>query len=121
MDLEALRAYCFTLPAVTEGMPFGEEVLVFKVANKIFSLADTVVFASVNLKCDPGRAVNLRERYPAIVPGYHMNKVHWNTLMMDGSLPDKLILELACHSYDLIVRALSKKQKADYGLGDPAA
>ncbi len=116
MDLETYRAYCFTLAAVTEGLPFGEEVLVFKVANKIFALADTVVFASVNLKCDPERAIELRERYPAIIPGYHMNKVHWNTLVMDGSLPEKLILELTKHSYDLIVQSLSKKQKELHGL-----
>jgi len=116
MDLEAFRAYCFTLPAVTEGMPFGDEVLVFKVGGKIFALADIDIFASVNLKCDPERAIDLRERYPAIIPGYHMNKVHWNTLNMDGTIPDKLILELARHSYELIARSLSKKHRAEYGL-----
>lgn len=116
MNLESFRQYCLQLPAVTEGMPFGPEVLVFKVAGKIFALADTELFASVNLKCDPEMAIDLRERHPAVQPGYHMNKKHWNTILMDGTIADKLLLEWTQHSYQLIYKSLTGKQLKEYGL-----
>jgi predicted DNA-binding protein (MmcQ/YjbR family) len=109
MDLEAFRNYCLSLPGVTEGLPFGPTVLVFKVGEKIFALADTDMFASVNLKCDPELAIDLRERYAAVIPGFHMNKKHWNTLIMDGSLSASLIKEWTKHSYELVKAGLPKK------------
>ncbi|MCU0394470.1 MAG: MmcQ/YjbR family DNA-binding protein [Chitinophagaceae bacterium] len=109
MDLEQLRTYCLSLPAVTESFPFDESTLVFKVAGKIFLLTDVDDFESMNLKCDPERAIELRERYAAVLPGYHMNKKHWNTVVMDGSIPHKLLLEWVRHSYDLVVASLPKK------------
>ncbi len=109
MDLETFRDYCISLPGVTEGFPFGETTLVFKVGGKIFALADAELFASVNLKCDPDFAVELRERYPAVIPGYHMNKKHWNTVQMDGSIPGKLLREWTQHSYDLVCSSLPAK------------
>ena len=109
MDLETFRNYCLSLPGVTEGFPFGETTLVFKVGEKIFALADAEIFASVNLKCDPERAIELRERYPAVIPGYHMNKKHWNTVENDGSIPAKLLLEWTKHIYDLVAASLPAK------------
>lgn len=109
MDLETFRNYCLSLPGVTEGFPFGETTLVFKVGEKIFALADAEIFASVNLKCDPERAIELRERYPAVMPGYHMNKKHWNTVQNDGSIAAKLLLEWTKHSYDLVAASLPAK------------
>jgi len=115
MDLEAFRQYFLSLPAVTEDFPFDENVLVFKVAGKIFVLTDVNTFESINLKCDPELAVELRERYDAVQPGYHMNKKHWNTVLMDGTIANKLILAWTKHSYDLVVASLSKKVKAEFG------
>lgn len=92
-------------------MPFGEEALVFKVMGKMFALTDITEFSSINLKSDPDKAVELRERYEAIIPGYHMNKKHWNTVLLDGSLPERLILSLVDDSYDLVVAGLTKKLK----------
>ncbi len=115
MDLELFRNYCLGLKAVTEEMPFGDTVLVYKVAGKMFALTAIDSFASINLKCDPGEAIELRERYPAVQPGYHMNKQHWNTILMDHSIPNKLILEWTRNSYDLIVAKLPKKRKDEWG------
>lgn len=109
MDLEQLRTYCLSLPAVTESFPFDETTLVFKVSGKIFLLTDVDVFESMNLKCDPERVIELRERYAAVLPGYHMNKKHWNTVVMDGSIPNKLLLEWVRHSYDMVVASLPRK------------
>lgn len=109
MTLEQFRAHCMKKPGFSEDFPFGPETLVFRVAGKIFALMDADAFASANLKCDPERAIELRERYEGIVPGYHMNKQHWNTVSADGSVPSKLLLELADHSYDLVRASLSKK------------
>ncbi len=109
MDLETFRNYCLSLPGVTEGFPFGDETLVFKVGEKIFALADAGFFASVNLKCDPEKAIELRERYAAVTPGYHMNKKHWNTVLIDGSISWKMLSEWTKHSYDLVVASLPAK------------
>jgi predicted DNA-binding protein (MmcQ/YjbR family) len=111
MNIESFRTYCLSLKGVEEGLPFGEETLVFKVMEKIFALTGITFFASVNLKCDPEKAVELREQYPAVIPGYHMNKKHWNTVLIDGSIPDRLIMEWTKHSYDLVVSSLTKKQQ----------
>lgn len=115
MTLDRFRAHCLKKPGFSEDLPFGPEVLVFRVAGKIFALTDPDTFGSMNLKCDPERAVDLRERYSGITPGYHMNKVHWNSVVTDGSVPDKLILELADHSYDLVRASLPKKVREALG------
>ncbi len=111
MNIEEFREYCMAKPGVTEEFPFDETTLVFKVMGKMFVLTDLEGDWSLNLKCDPERAIELRETYPAIRPGYHMNKTHWNTVAMDGSLPEKLILELVDHSYQLVVDKLPGKLK----------
>lgn len=102
MDIERFREHCIAKPDVTEDFPFGPDTLVFRVKDRLFALCDVNDFDGINLKCDPERAVDLRERYAGIAPGYHMNKKHWNTVATDGSVPDKLILELVDHSYDLV-------------------
>jgi predicted DNA-binding protein (MmcQ/YjbR family) len=99
-------------PGFSEDLPFGPDVLVFRVAGKMFALMDVNTFESVNLKCEPERAVDLRERYPGITPGYHMNKQHWNTVRCDDSVPADLLLELADHSYELVRDSLPKKVRA---------
>lgn len=109
MDIEIYRDYCLNKPGVTEDFPFDNETLVFKVGGKIFALASIAAFTSVNLKCDPEKAVELREQYPAIQPGYHMNKKHWNTVHFDGSISFALLKELTDHSYSLVVNSLPKK------------
>lgn len=112
MDLESFRHFCLSLPGVTEGFPFGEDTLVFKVGEKIFALADADLFSSVNLKCDPELAIDLRERHAAVVPGYHMNKQHWNTVYIDGSISTVLLQEWTLHSYQLVRKSLPKKVQA---------
>ena len=109
MTLAEFREHCSRKPGFSEDLPFDEKVLVFRVAGKIWALMDMDLFQSVNLKCDPERAIELRERYPGITPGYHMNKQHWNTVRTDGSVPNKLLIELADHSYDLVKASLPKK------------
>lgn len=116
MDIVELREYCLTKPHVTESFPFGPGVLVFKVAGKMFALVGMDnEEPSVNLKCDPERAVELRERHPEIVPGYHMNKKMWNTVTLRGTLSDAFLHELIDHSYTLIVESLPKKVRAEMG------
>ncbi len=112
MNFDTFRDYCLNLKGVTEEMPFGETTLVFKVMGKMFALTGLDVFSSVNLKCDPDIAVELRERYNAVKPGFHMNKKHWNTVAVDGSVPDKLVLQWTRDSYELVVKALPKKDRA---------
>ena len=111
MTLAEFREHCVQKPGFSEDLPFGPEVLAFRVGGKIFALMDVDLFVSVNLKCDPERAVELRERYVGITPGYHMNKQHWNTVVTDGSVPPRLLLELADHSYDLVRASLPKRQR----------
>ena len=110
MNVEELREFCLAKKGVTEEFPFDKETLVFKVMGKMFALVPLErVPSQCNLKCDPDRAIELREEYDGVImPGYHMSKTHWNTLFME-SLPPKLILELVDHSYDLIVSGLTKK------------
>ena len=110
MDIETFRAMCLSFPDVTEEFPFGPNTLVYKVQGKMFALTDIDLFESVNLKCDPELVPELRERYPSVLPGYHMNKKHWNTVLNDGSIPDKLLREWTRDSYDLVVQKLPKKK-----------
>lgn len=112
MDISFFRTYCLSKPGTSEDTPFDETTLCFKVGGKIFALTDIDLFESVNLKCDPERAIELREMYNGITPGYHMNKKHWNTVIFDGSVSDKLVLELVDHSYELVLKSLPKKQQA---------
>lgn len=116
MDIESFRNYCLQKPGATEGFPFDAKTLVFK-AVKMFALTDIDSFRSVNLKCDPERAVELRETYNGVQPGYHMSKVHWNTVMIDSDVPDSLIFELVDHSYDLVVKSLTKRQRDELPSG----
>lgn len=104
MDIEILREYVLQKPSVTEGFPFGEDTLVFKIKNKIFLLASlSAAPLQFNVKCEPGKAIELREEFPEhILPGYHMNKKHWNTIIVDGKLKDKLIKEMIDESYWLV-------------------
>ena len=113
MNIEEFREYCIQKPGVTEEFPFDEETLVFKVMGKMFALTNLVGDWNLALKCDPEWAIELREQFPAIRPGYHMNKVHWNTVAMDGSLSQNLILELIDHSYQLVVAKLPVKLKGE--------
>ncbi|NNM17586.1 MAG: MmcQ/YjbR family DNA-binding protein [Croceitalea sp.] len=113
MNIEEFRNYCMAKKGVTEGFPFDGETLVFKVLGKMFALAPLERRPSqVNLKCEPERAISLREEYDGIIfPGYHMSKVHWNTLYLDQLNP-ALLKELIDHSYDLVFSKLPKKLKA---------
>ena len=101
MNIETLREYCISKKGATEGFPFGEDTLVFKVNGKIFALVSLDEDLSINLKCEPSFALELRERYASVTPGYHMNKKHWNTVSLDGSVPDKEIFSWIDHSYEL--------------------
>lgn len=111
MNLENIRAYCLKKKGVTESLPFNEDTPVYKVMGKMFLLSNLTPPVSINIKCDPEFAVELREKYDAVTPGYHMNKLHWNTVILDGSIPDKYIYKWINHSYDLIVIGLSQKEK----------
>lgn len=111
MDIEFYRLHCLNKPGVTESFPFDSETLAFKVCGKIFALTDIENFNSINLKCDPEKAILLREHYTGVKPGYHMNKVHWNTVSCDGSIADYLIYEWTDHSYQLVATSLPGKLK----------
>jgi predicted DNA-binding protein (MmcQ/YjbR family) len=107
MDLEQFREYCLAKPRAAEGTPFGPDVLVFKVGGKIFALAALdEVPARVNLKCDPDLALDLRDRYDQVRPGYHMNKKHWNTVEIESGVSDGELQKMIDHSYDLVVKTL---------------
>ncbi len=113
MNIEDIRDYCLVKKGVTESTPFDDVTLTFKVAGKIFAfLPLDAITPTINLKCNPPEwAVELREQYVAISPGYHMNKTHWNTVTLNGSISNRLIMEMIDHSYDLVVNKLSKKQR----------
>lgn len=111
MNIEELRNYCVSKKGVTEEFPFDETTLVFKVMGKIFALTDLEGDLTVNLKCAPETAVELRESYSCVLPGYHMNKKHWNTVLIDGSVNDRLIESWIDHSYNLVAEKLTKAQK----------
>lgn len=112
MDIEQLRSYCLSKPETSEDFPFDEEVLVFRVLGKIYLLTNIMAEElTINLKCDPERAISLREKHEEIKPGYHMNKRHWNTVDCSGDLSADLIRDLVDHSYDMVVKGLPKKQQ----------
>ncbi len=109
MNIEELREYCLSLKGVTEDFPFDETTLVFKVAGKMFCLTDLEGDLNINVKNDPEKNIELREEYPAIKPGYHMSKKHWNTIELDGSIPDDMVKNLIDESYDLVTISLPRK------------
>jgi len=112
MDQHELKAACLALPGSAEEFPFGDEVSVFKVGGKMFalSLLDAEPL-QLSVKCDPDLAVQLRAAHPAVAPGYHLNKRHWNTITLDGSLPDRMVTDLLTDSYDLVVASLPKARR----------
>ncbi|MFI0372286.1 MmcQ/YjbR family DNA-binding protein [Actinomadura sp. 1N219] len=111
---DRVMAECLTKPGSVEDYPFGDEVAVFKVAGKMFALVPLGASPeSISLKCDPDLAVDLRGRYDAITPGYHLNKRHWNSVTLDGTVPEEELLELIDHSYDLVVARLTKAQRSE--------
>lgn len=113
MNIEEFHAYCMSKKGVEETFPFDENTLVFKVIGKVFALTglDSEHF-EVNLKCDPEKAIQLRAEYPEdIIPGFHMNKKHWNTVRFEGEVDTALLLELVDHSYDLVVKKLKKADR----------
>lgn len=111
MNIEEFREYCLTKLGVTEELPFGPDTLVFKVAGKIFALTDINQFDSINLKCDPVKATELREQFEEVKPGYHMDKKHWNTVSTQGNLPDLVLKEWIDQSYYLVYAKLTRSQK----------
>ena len=113
MNIETFREYCIVKKGVTEEFPFDEETLVFKVGGKMFALTNIDLFDSINLKCDPVKAIELREIYEGVIPGFHMNKKHWNTIKIDGSIPDQQIFEWINHSYELVFNGLPRNIKKD--------
>ena len=117
MNIEDIRTYCLSKPAVTESFPFDNETLVFKAGSKMFALLSLEsVPLRINLKCDPEKAEKLREEFSQISPGYHMNKKHWNTILIDGMLSPDFIKEMINHSYTLVVNSLTKKERRELGI-----
>lgn len=117
MNIEKYRQYCISKNGVTEHFPFDEDTLVFKVGNKMFALASLSQWENgnptINLKCDPERAEELRAEYDGINPGYHMSKIHWNTVAANADVPDAMVLELIDDSYNLIFKSLTKKLQSE--------
>lgn len=111
MNIESLREYCLLKPGVAETLPFGPDTLVFKVMDKMFLLVSLNNPESFNVKCDPEKAVILREEYEEVQPGYHMNKTHWNTVSIHGRLTESQLKEMIDHSYSLVVSSLPKSKQ----------
>lgn len=112
MNIEEIREYCIAKPGVTESLPFNDTALVFKVMGKMFALLDLSDNSrGLTLKCDPEIAIELREEYPEVMPAWHMNKQHWNSVDVEGSAPEKKIREWIDHSYKLVVQGLKKKDR----------
>jgi predicted DNA-binding protein (MmcQ/YjbR family) len=116
MNIEEIRDYCISKKGVTESFPFDEVTLVFKVMNKMFALTNIEGELRVNLKCDPEKAIQLREEYSEVKPGYHMSKKHWNTVSTDSLISDELIYQWTKDSYELVVKSLTKKLRKELGL-----
>lgn len=114
MDLEYFRKYALNKKGVNESQPFGNDVIVYKVINKIFMMMNFQTPFQIFLKCEPELAIELRERYNAVNPAYHMNKTHWNTIDADGTVPVQEILNMIDHSYELIVNKFTTKEKKEY-------
>jgi len=117
MNLVELREFCLSKPGVTEELPFDEDTLVFKVMGKMFALTSISEASTVNLKCDPEYASELRERYLSVKPGWHMSKTHWNTVALHGDVDRDLLISLIDHSYDLVVKGLPRKIRAQLQSG----
>lgn len=113
MNIEEIRDYCLAKPGVTEDMPFGEDTLVFRVGEKLFLLTSLSQGDRFNVKCDPERAIELREQHTEVQPGYHMNKKHWNTVHTNGSLSHRQICDMIDHSYDLVLKSLPKNIRSE--------
>lgn len=114
LDIESIRNYCLSKKSVTEGFPFGPDTIVFKAHNKIFLLASLEERPlCFNVKCNPALAVELREKYAEVQPGYHMNKKHWNTVNAEGRIPEKELLNMIDHSYRLVTPNASDKKKGN--------
>lgn len=113
MHVESIRDHCLAKPGVTESFPFDEDTLVFKVMSKMFLLISLEKGDRFNAKCDPDRGIELRQEWEEIQPGYHMSKVHWNTVLLTGRLSDELIRELIDHSYDLVRKGLKKAEREE--------
>ncbi|QRQ99995.1 MmcQ/YjbR family DNA-binding protein [Dyadobacter sandarakinus] len=112
MNVESLREYCLSLPGTSESLPFGPDTLVFKVGGKVFLLTPLdELRMQFNAKCDPEKAEELRSTYDDVQPGYHMNKKHWNTVYVTGSIPSELLFQWVKDSYDLVFASLSKKER----------
>lgn len=109
---ETVRAFCLQKKGVTESFPFNEDALVFKVQGKMFALM-SLEERTLNLKCDPEMAISLREQYSWVTPGYHMSKVHWNTIDLNGPVPEKMVCEWITGSYNLVVASLSRKLRSE--------
>jgi predicted DNA-binding protein (MmcQ/YjbR family) len=118
LNIEELRDYCLQKPGATEGLPFGDDTLVFKVGEKLFLLTSISKGDSFNVKCDPELAIELREQFTEVQPGYHMNKRHWNTVYMDGGLTIKQLHQMIDHSYGLILKSLPKKLQEQIAAGN---
>ena len=116
MNIEELREYCLSLPQATEDMPFDDETLVFKVGGRMFCFASLTVDLKMNLKCDPDEAIEIRETFPAVTPGFHMNKKYWNTVLIDGSISDSMLKVWILQSYKLVVAKLTKAERSRLGL-----
>ncbi len=117
MHLDEILSYCLSLKATTEHFPFDQRTLVFKVMGKMYALIDVETPDSINLKCDPEEAIELRERYASVQPGYHMSKKHWNTVLLNGELSNDEIKKMIVNSYDLIVKSLPKKLQHELSIG----
>ncbi len=113
MHIEEIRTYCLEKKGTEETFPFDEVTLVFKVMGKMYALTNLDGDLSINLKCDPEKALVLREQFPDVLPGYHMHKKHWNTILMNGSIPSQLIRTWIDDSYNLVVSSLSRKLKEE--------
>ena len=111
MDIESFREYCLSKPGVTEEFPFDEETLVFKVMGKMFALSGLNEDFRISLKCYPDKALELREHYPSVIPAYHMNKMHWNTVIIDGTVNDSELFSWIDLSYQLVSSKLPAKLK----------
>lgn len=116
MNLEELREFCLSLKGAEEGMPFDKNTLVFSVMGKMFCATDIESFSLVTLKCNPEEAISLREMHPEVIPGFYMNKKHWNSVKTHGRIADKLLQEWIVKSYELVVAGLPKKKQLELGL-----
>lgn len=114
MNFDIIREYVLKKKHVTESQPFGDDVLVYKVLDKVFMMMNFEIPTELSLKCEPERAIELRERYDAVLPGYHMNKTHWNTVIVNNSIPAKELFKMIDDSYDLIVSAFSAAKRKQY-------